>query len=253
MKIVKTIPEEPSDSDLLVLMSDWQDIGAPLGNLEAPRPGYRMIEGVFDTGAFKSWTPSNPFPGKSRPSKISLEGKHFSGVDQSPIPNLGGQDCRFLAQDGTQARMCLQVADIDRVLIAGADMTVSGDTKVELLKDSGNITNVKMLKTIPLHRRGNVDGGVCVMRLWIPMASLAGSTRQATSKKQRTIHLHIGCSPSDPMTSTTITMIRRLVDLAMAGWRKWCTLPMTMTTGMWTKQWLPSLPAIPSPLRKPNG
>ena len=80
---------------------------------------------------------------------MSREGKHFSGPDQSPISNLGGQDCRFLTQDGTQAKMCLRVADIDRVLIVGADS--SGDSKVELLKDNGTITNVKTLKTIPLH------------------------------------------------------------------------------------------------------
>ena len=114
---------------------------------------------------------------------MSLAGKGFSGPDQSPIPNLGEQDCRFLTEDGTQAQMCLQVAAIDRILIAGADMTASGDTKVELLKESGTITNVKTLKTIPLHRRGNADGGVYVMRLWIPMAAPTGFTRQATSKK----------------------------------------------------------------------
>jgi hypothetical protein len=39
--------------------------------------------------------------------------------------------------------MCLQVADIDRVLIAGADLTASGDTKVELLKHNGTITNLE--------------------------------------------------------------------------------------------------------------
>ena len=61
-------------------------------------------------------------------------------------------------------------------------MTAGWDTKVELLKDSGSITNIKTLKTIPLHRRGNAEGGVYVMRLWIPMASLAGFTRQATPK-----------------------------------------------------------------------
>ena len=42
------LPDPPSTSDLLVLMGDWTDVGVPLGNLEAPRPGYRMIEAVFD-------------------------------------------------------------------------------------------------------------------------------------------------------------------------------------------------------------
>ena len=113
---------------------------------------------------------------------MSRAGKGFSGPDQSPIPNLGEQDCRLLTEDGTQAMMTLQVAPIDRILIAGADMTASGETKVELLKESGTITNVKTNKTIPLHRRGNDDGGVYIMPLWIPVVSPAGFTRQATSK-----------------------------------------------------------------------
>jgi hypothetical protein len=172
---------DPSPSDLLFLLGDWQDAGPPLANVEVLRPGFRLIEGVFDTGAFKSCTPPGLFPGKVRASKMSAPGKGFSGPDQSPIPNLGEQLCKFLTEDGAQAEMCLQVAPIDRILIAGADVTASGDVKVELLKEGGTITNMRTNRVVPLHRRGNEDGGVYIMRLWIPVAS--GFTRQATSKK----------------------------------------------------------------------
>ena len=174
-----------SASNLMALLRDWQDDCPPLANLCAPRPGYKLIEAVFDTGAFKSCTPPGLFPGKVRASKMSSSGKGFAGPDQSPIPNLGELDCKFLTEDGTQAAMCLQVAPIDRVLIAGADVTASGQTKVELLKESGTITTTTKLgaqRTIPLHRRGTDDGGVYIMRLWIP-TSAAGFTRQAAAKK----------------------------------------------------------------------
>jgi len=174
---------ELSPSDLLVLLGDWQDTKIPLANLDTPRLGYRLVEAVVDTGAFKSCTPPDLFPGKLRPSKMSRAGKGFLGPEQSPIPNLGEQDCRFLTEDGTQARMCLQVAPIDRILIAGADTTASGENKVELLKESGTITNMKTNKIIPLHRRGNDDGGVYIMRLWIPNVPDAGFTRQVTPKR----------------------------------------------------------------------
>ena len=112
---------------------------------------------------------------------MSKAGKGFSGPDQSPIPNLGEQDCAFLTELGDEAEMRLQVAPIDRVLIAGTDITRKGDVKVELLKEGGTITNLTTNKTIPLHRRGNEDGGVYIMRLWIPVAS--GFTRQEVPKK----------------------------------------------------------------------
>ena len=158
-------PAELSPSDLLVLLSDWKDTSIPLANLDAPRPGFQIVEAVFDTGAFKSCTPPNLFPGKVRASKMSKAGKGFAGPDKSPIPNLGEQDCEFLIEDGSQAGMILQVAPIDRILIAGADVSRKGDTKVELLKEGGSIINMRTNKMIPLHRRGNADGGVYTMRL----------------------------------------------------------------------------------------
>jgi hypothetical protein len=114
---------------------------------------------------------------------MSKAGKGFAGPDQSPIPNLGEQICKFITEDGTQARMCLQVAPIDRILIAGADMTASGKTKVELSKENGAIIDIETGRSIPLHRRGNADGGVYIMRLWIPDSSTAGFTRQVAPKR----------------------------------------------------------------------
>ena len=169
----------------MALLGDWQTSCPPLAVMNAPRPVFKLVEAIFDTGAFKSCTPPGLFPGKIRASKMSRSGKGFAGPDQSPIPNLGEQDCKFLTEDGSQATMCLQVAPIDRILIAGADVTASGQTRVELLKESGTITTTTRLgasRTIPLHRRGNEDGGVYIMRLWIPSAAV-GFTRQATPKK----------------------------------------------------------------------
>ena len=172
-------------SDILVLLGDWQDAAVPLKNMEVipPRPGYKMVEAVFDTGAWTSCTPPDLFPGPVRASKMSKAGKGFAGPDQSPIPNLGEQECSFLVEDGTPGKMCLQVAPIDKILIAGAQMTYTGKHKVELEKESGAIIDVESGRQIPLHRRGNEDGGVFIMRLWIPDNSAAGFTRQVAPKR----------------------------------------------------------------------
>ena len=171
--------------NLLVLLGDWTDTSVPLQTMDAtpPRPGYRLVEGVFDTGAWKSCTPPDLFAGPVRPSKMSKAGKGFAGPDQSPIPNLGEQMCYFVTENGLDCKLNLQVAPIDRILIAGCDMTNTGQTEVKLSKESGSITHLPSGKSIPLHRRGNADGGVYIMRLWIPDRSAAGFTRQVTPKR----------------------------------------------------------------------
>ena len=178
-----TVQEEKEAADLMVLLESCAADDVPLGSLAPPRPGFRLIEAVFDTGAFKSCTPPGLFPGTVRPSAMSKAGKHFSGPDQSAIPNLGEQNCRFLTETGDPASMCMQVAKIDRVLVAGAAVTSGGNTKVELLKDHGTITNMKTMKTVRLHRRGGADGGVYVMRIWIPDGTTGGFPRQVVAKK----------------------------------------------------------------------
>ena len=58
--------------------------------------------------------------------------------------------------------MKLQIADVERPLIAVSHVTRAGN-KVELGSDGGVITNIKTGRTIKLIRKG----GVYVVRMWV--------------------------------------------------------------------------------------
>ena len=114
--------------DLNILMGDFEGATSMmLGNLDEARPGYKLIEGVFDTGAVNSVTPPGIFSAKVRPSPMSRAGKKYRGPDKSPIPNLGPLDAKFVTDEGIGAGLTFQVADIERPLIAGGHITAAGN------------------------------------------------------------------------------------------------------------------------------
>ena len=182
----ESAPTETQDDDgamsrgLFILLGDLADGDLPLGSLEA-RPGFKLIEAVFDTGAVHSCVPPGIFPGPILASAMSRAGKKYRGPDKSPIPNLGQLTGRFETEDNMRVSLLWQVANIERPLIAGAQITAAGNT-VELDATSGKIVCKKTGRTIKLHKRGGADGGVYVVKMWIPDASAAGFPRQG--KKQ---------------------------------------------------------------------
>ena len=159
----------------ILLGSKSDDFEPPmLCNLNDTRPGHKLIEGVFDTGAVHSCAPPGVFPGTMRPSAMSRSGKMYRGPDSSAIPNLGQQDVNFVTDEGMKAGLTFQIANIERPLIAGTHITAAGNV-VTLRADGGEITNIKSGRKIALHRRGGDEGGVYTFRMWIP-TSEEGST-----------------------------------------------------------------------------
>ena len=105
---------------------------------------------------------------------MSRAGKKYRGPDKSPIPNLGEIRGHFETEDNVKACLLWQVANIERPLVAGAQITAAGN-KVELDADGGKIICKKSGRTIKLHKRGSKDGGVYVIKMWVlddPKASV---------------------------------------------------------------------------------
>ena len=138
-----------------------------LGSLQQTRPGKKLIEGVFDTGAVHSVTPPGIFAGKMRPSPMSRAGKKYRGPDGTGICNLGQLDVRFATDEGVHTGLTFQVANIERPLIAGTHVTAAGN-EVTLREAEGVIKNLKTGRQIKLHKRGGKDGGVYIFRMWVP-------------------------------------------------------------------------------------
>ena len=95
----------PPKADLNILLAgkliDEGDLAGDLFGLGGEeRLGYRLVECVFDTGAFHSVTPRGIFPGPITSSPMSRAGKKYRGPDSSRIPNLGQLDGRWLDELG---------------------------------------------------------------------------------------------------------------------------------------------------------
>ena len=117
----------------------------PLNSLDdaigSSRPGYRLVEGVVDSGASKSTGPKRIFRGRLRPSLMSKKGLKFQGPDGTEIPNYGELDIDWESMEGHKCKMCIQISDVDRILLAVTELNDAGNDVV-LSKSGGEIVNV---------------------------------------------------------------------------------------------------------------
>lgn len=130
-------------------------LGKPAGDCE-------LVEAVVDSGAVASVTRRGLFDVAITPSEMSKAGKHYRGPDGSRIPNLGQQAVEFLTEEGHKCGLTMQVADVERPLIAVSHLSEAGND-VSLNKRGGWVTNLKSGKKIAIQRKGNLY----VLRMWV--------------------------------------------------------------------------------------
>ena len=104
---------------------------------------------------------------------MSRLGLPFSGPDGSEIPNLGELDALWESDEGIKCKMVLQIADVDRILLAATELADNG-FDVILRKNYGLIKNLKSGKTIQLQRKG----GVYIVKMWVKTDATAPFQRQ---------------------------------------------------------------------------
>ena len=127
-----------------------------LGAGHAGKPGYRLVEGVVESGASKSTGPRTISLGrKMRPPLMSKKGLKFVGPDGGEMPNYGEIDADWLATKGHKCRMTIQMPDVDRCLLAVTELNDAGNDGI-LRKLGGEIANVDSGKRIALQRNGGV-------------------------------------------------------------------------------------------------
>ena len=92
---------------------------------------------------------------------------------------MGQLDGRWLDEVGAPCGLPWQVADIDRPLMAGTQVTAAGNTVV-LKEAGGSITNDASGRQIKIHKRGDAEGGVHIIKMWVPIGDTPqpGFTRQ---------------------------------------------------------------------------
>ena len=126
-------------------------------------PGARLVEAVVDSGAADPVVQPGLFPGMTRPSAMSRSGRKYAGPDGSRIPNLGEVDAVFGVDEGFHCGLKMQVAEVQRPLIAVTHLAAAGN-RVVLEENGGEIVNIKSGKKVKIQRKG----GVYVLRMWIP-------------------------------------------------------------------------------------
>ena len=122
------------------------------------------IEAIVDSGAVNSVTPKGLFKAEVKPSPMSKTGRCYRGPDGSPIPKSGQQEVAFATDDGQRCGLTMQVADVERPLIAVSHLSEAGND-VTLGKRGGKIVNLKTGKTTNIERKGNLY----VLKMLLPV------------------------------------------------------------------------------------
>ena len=130
---------------------------------EPTRPGYRLVEAVFESGAEESVSPPRFFPGPVVPSTMSKAGGSYRVANGHRVPNIGQQAVHFETDEGQAAGMMFQTAEIERPLISASQLAASGNSVV-FNQQGGTIVHEKSGRRTVLHKRG----GIYVLRMWIP-------------------------------------------------------------------------------------
>ena len=87
---------------------------------EPTRPGYRLVEAVFDSGAEESVSPPRFFPGPVVPSTMSKAGGSYRVANGHRVPNIGQQAVHFETDERQAAGIIFQTAEIERPLISAS-------------------------------------------------------------------------------------------------------------------------------------
>ena len=85
----------------------------------------------------------------------------------------------FTTEEGHRCGMTMQIAEIERPLIAVTHLSACGN-RVTLGKDGGFIEHESTGRRIKIHRKG----GVYIMRMWIP-ASASGAAGNCQGARVR--------------------------------------------------------------------
>ena len=137
-------------------------IDSALNALGKPGDDCQLVEGIVDSGAVNSVTNKTSFDAEVKPSEMSRSGQRYRGPDGSRIPNYGQQEVEFATDEGHKCGLTMQVADVERPLIAVSHLSEAGND-VHLNKKGGTIINQKTGKKIAIQRRGNLY----VLRMWV--------------------------------------------------------------------------------------
>jgi len=126
----------------------------------------------MDSGAAQSVAPPSMGPGVSiEASPGSQRGQHYVSASGGRLPNMGQQKLRVQTNEGRDAMVLYQIAEVSRPLTA-VSQTCGNDNWVVYTRHGGFIWNLKTGGKTNFERRG----GIYEFDLWVKDADLIGGS-----------------------------------------------------------------------------
>jgi len=135
----------------------------PAFALEKGPAGWQRIEAMVDSGAVDSVAPAGLIG--SYPlleGSAARAGVRYLAADGGTLPNLGEQRVHVRTKEGHECGLTFQVADVQKPLIAVAQLTRAGN-EVTMGDAGGKVTHRRTGRTIEFHKRN----GVYMLDLWV--------------------------------------------------------------------------------------
>jgi len=158
-----TIADDPSRGDLPPNAIAWRD---------ESHPQWVRVRSVMDSGAAQSVAPPSMAPGVSiEASPGSQRGQHYVSASGGRLPNMGQQKLRVQTNEGREAMVLYQVAEVSRPLTA-VSQTCDHGNWVVYTPHGGFIYNLATGGETNFERRG----GIYELDLWVNEADLSGGS-----------------------------------------------------------------------------
>ena len=160
--------ESPPDSNLLPLTIDdsFPLVDTPLHAVswkDEPHPMWVKIKTVMDSGAAESVAPPTMAPRVSiSESPGSKNGQHYVSASAGRLPNMGQQQLRVQTNEGRDAKVVYQIAEVSRPLTA-VSATCDQGNWVVYTPYGGFIMNCQTGGRTHFER----SGGIYELDLWI--------------------------------------------------------------------------------------
>ena len=123
-----TIADDPSRGDLPLNAIAWRD---------ESHPQWVRVRSVMDSGAAQSVAPPSMAPGVSiEASPGSQRGQHYVSASGGRLPNMGQQKLRVQTNEGREAMVLYQVAEVSRPLTAVSQTCDNGNWVVYTPKEA---------------------------------------------------------------------------------------------------------------------
>ena len=146
--------EEPEDKPAEVLGFSWRS---------EPDGKWVKVKSVVDSGASVPVAPPSMLPNVAvTPSEGSKRGQKFTSALKHKLQNLGEQRARAYTEQGEQAEVLFQIADVSKPLVSVSAICERGN-RVVFGRNGGIIQNMRSGSQTPFYR----ENGVYVLSMWL--------------------------------------------------------------------------------------